>query len=509
RVTPLSVWNAAAAGLEASAMCAALERWSRYEIHPSVLRRVRELASRFGRLRLLPGEDGFIRLASDDAVLLDELPAEPGVGELLAERGPDGAWRVAAGARGRLKRALIHAGWPARDEVGYLSGEPLPFALREVTGGGARFGLRRYQEQAVRSFLATGEGVIVLPCGAGKTVVGMAIMAGLGEHTLIAVTSVTAAEQWRRELLDKTTLEPEQIGLYTGRSKEIRPVTVATYQVLTHRASRTAPMRHLELLRRGSWGLVVYDEVHVLPAPVFQATVEIQARRRLGLSATLVREDSLETDVFALVGPKRYDVPWLTLEAEGWIAAARCVEVRVPVGEELRRAYLHAGARERPRIAADNPAKLPVVEELLERHRGVPALVIGTYVDQLERIAAALDVPCLTGRTGQRRRDELFGAFRRGELPVLVVSKVANYAVDLPDAALAIQVSGSFGSRQEEAQRLGRLLRPKAGRNQALFYTLVSDETVEREFAERRHLFLVEQGYEYAILDGGATMEVS
>ncbi len=502
-LTPLSVWNAAASGIAPEEIAASLQRWSRYPVHPALLRRVRDLASRFGRCRIEPAGEDAVRLVSDDPDLLESVAAELPVAQLLSGRNGN-SWLVPAAHRGRLKSALVRLGWPARDRAGYLPGTPLDVALRDTTAAGRPFRLRRYQRHAVETFLATGEGVVVLPCGAGKTAVGMAAMARLGFHTLVLVTSTTAARQWRQELLDKTTLEPDDIGLYTGREKAVRPVTVATYQVLIHRRRRDEPMRHLELMRRGEWGLVVYDEVHVLPAPVFQATAEIQARRRLGLSATLVREDRLEDQVFALVGPKRFDVPWRELEAEGWIASARCIEVRVPVDEELRTAHLRARAGRRPRIAADNPAKERVVERILARHPGLPALVIGTYVEQLQRLAQRLGLPCLTGRTPQRQRDALYDAFREGTLRALVVSKVANYAVDLPDAALAVQVSGSFGSRQEEAQRLGRLLRPKAGANQALFYTLVSDETVELKFAERRHRFLVQQGYEYEIVDAAA-----
>ncbi|NOZ77675.1 MAG: DEAD/DEAH box helicase [Acidobacteria bacterium] len=496
RITPLSVWNAAAAGMRAEEMVAALRRWSRYQVPPAVIRTVNDLALRFGRVALMPGEDGLIRVAADSAEVHEALAHDRLLAPYFSGRTDGAEWLVPEIERGRLKRALAYAGWPAVDHVGYIDGVPLGLSLREDAG----IRLRHYQEEATASFLATGEGVVVLPCGAGKTVVGMAVMARLGMRTLILVTSVTAAQQWRAELLDKTDLESEKIGLYTGRSKEIRPVTVATYQVLTHRTSHTAEMPHLGLLRRQGWGLVIYDEVHVLPAPVFQTTSEIQARRRLGLSATLVREDGLERDVFALVGPKRYDVPWKELEIQGWIAAAHCVEIRVPVSRELRMAYARAPGRARPQVAADNPQKRPLVERLLSRHRGLPVLIIGTYVSQLEALAAQLGAPILTGKTGQRRRDRLFADFRSGTLKVLVVSKVANYAVDLPDAAVAIQVSGSFGSRQEEAQRLGRILRPKSGKNQAHFYALVSQDTVEQDFAERRHLFLAEQGYEYEIL---------
>jgi len=505
-ISPLSVWNAAASGMTASEMCAALEAWSRYEIHPAVLRRLRELAERFGKVEIHADSDDEILVSPVDAVVRELLTHSSELAPFLGCW--DGrAWRVPSLQRGQIKRALAYAGWPAKDLAGFLEGAALDIELLEKTGRGRPFELRPYQQDAINSFLATGEGVVVLPCGAGKTIVGIAVMAHLGMQSLIVVTSVTAAQQWKDELIDKTGLGPDDIGLYTGRSKEIRPVTIATYQVLTHRRRKDAPMPHLELLRRADWGLVIYDEVHVLPAPVFQTTAEIQARRRLGLSATLIREDGLEKDVFALVGPKRYDVPWREIERQGWIASAKCVEVRVPIDMELAMKHAAAQPRHRPKIASANPAKIPCLRRLLNRHRQSPTLIIGTYIEQLEKIAAEIDAPLLIGATSQKRRDTLFSGFRQGEIPVLVVSKVANYAVDLPDASVAIQVSGSFGSRQEEAQRLGRLLRPKPGENQAHFYTLVSEETVEREFADRRHLFLVEQGYEYEIIDSALELE--
>ena len=342
---------------------------------------------------------------------------------------------------------------------------------------------------------------MVLPCGAGKTIVGLAAMALQQTSTLILTTSTTASRQWLSEMLDKTTLEEHQVGEYSGAVKDVRPVTVASYQILTRRPRKDAPFPHLELFARRDWGLIIYDEVHVLPAPVFQITAGLQARRRLGLTATLVREDGREDDVFALIGPKRADVPWKEMEREGWIAAAVCTEVRVPLPAEARRDYALAEPRDQFRLASENPAKLSIVARLLERHRGEPALVIGMYVEQMERLAAGLGLPLLTGSSPQRRRDALYADFRAGRLPVLAVTKIANYALDLPDAAVAIQVSGTFGSRQEEAQRLGRILRPKAGANQAHFYTLVSADTVEQDFALRRQLFLCEQGYEYAIRD--------
>jgi len=400
----------------------------------------------------------------------------------------------------------VKAGFPAEDLAGYTDGEPLAIGLRERTAGGEPFALRPYQHDAADAFHAGGaagggSGVVVLPCGAGKTIVAMACMARVAASTLVLTTSTTAVRQWIDELLDKTDLTPDQVGEYTGQTKDIRPVTVATYQVLTHRGRKDSGFTHLNLFDQRDWGLIIYDEVHLLPAPVFQVTATLQARRRLGLTATLVREDRREDDVFALIGPKKADVPWKALERQGWIAKARCTEVRVALPEHRRMTYATAERRAQFRIAAENPAKAELVRTIVAGHGGEPALVIGMYVDQLKALAGELDAPLLTGATGQGKRDRLFAGFRAGRVPVLVVSKVANFAIDLPDASLAIQVSGTFGSRQEEAQRLGRLLRPKPGANQAHFYTLVTRETREQEFALNRQLFLCEQGYQYRIVD--------
>jgi DNA excision repair protein ERCC-3 len=505
RITPLSVWNACAVGADPAEIAGALREFAKYPVPPHVATGIRDHASRYGRLRLLRGPDGLL-LEAQDAPLAEEIVRHRQVAPLLGERTSATAFRVDPEARGRLKQALVKAGWPAEDLAGYTPGEPLPVGLREEARSGAEFALRPYQREAAAAFHAAGSerggsGVVVLPCGAGKTIVGMACMAEVGASTLVLTTGVTAIRQWISELLDKTTLHPDQVGEYSGASKEVRPVTVATYQVLTHRDSAQGPFTHLELFDRRDWGLIVYDEVHLLPAPVFQVTAGLQARRRLGLTATLVREDGREDDVFALIGPKKADVPWKVLEGQGWIAKAACTEVRVPMPEELRMPYAVAEARERFRIASENPAKAEVVREILRLHPDEPALVIGMYLDQLREIAAELDVPVITGSTGQRARDRIYEQFREGSIPVLAVSKVANFAVDLPDAAVAVQVSGTFGSRQEEAQRLGRILRPKPGENQAHFYTLVSRDTVEQEFALKRQLFLCEQGYEYRILD--------
>ncbi|HEX2204056.1 MAG TPA: DNA repair helicase XPB [Longimicrobium sp.] len=505
RVTPLSVWNARAVGVGADEIAGALRELSKYPVPPNVEAAIRDHASRYGRLRVRRDGEGLV-LEADDAPLAEEVSRHRHVGPLLAARLDARSFRVDPAARGRLKQALVKAGFPAEDLAGYTAGEPLAVALRDNARSGAPFALRPYQRDAADAFHAAGSerggsGVVVLPCGAGKTVVGLACMAAVGASTLVLTTSVTAVRQWIAELLDKTGLHPDQVGEYTGAAKEVRPVTVATYQVLTHRSRGDGAFPHLELFDRRDWGLIVYDEVHLLPAPVFQVTATLQARRRLGLTATLVREDGREDDVFALIGPKKAEVPWKVLEGEGWIATAACTEVRVPLPAELRMPYAVAEARERFRIASENPEKAEVVRRVLARHPGEPALIIGMYLDQLREIARHLDVPVLTGDTSQAKRDRLYADFRAGKVPVLAVSKVANFAVDLPDASLAVQVSGTFGSRQEEAQRLGRILRPKAGANQAHFYSLVTRDTVEQEFAMKRQLFLCEQGYAYAIVD--------
>ena len=514
RITPLSVWNGVSAGLTGDDICRRLQRHSRYPVPNIVLRSVRDMAGRFGLLRLVRADDDTLALETDDPTLMDRVLDLTEVTRHTGRRLGRTAVEVAPLGRGHLKVALIKAGLPADDLAGYRQGEPLDLALRRTTASGQPFSLRPYQAHAVRTFHAGGaarggSGVVVLPCGAGKTVVGMAVMVQTGACAVVVATGVTAARQWIAELLDKTTLTEDQVGEYTGQAKQVRQVTVTTYQTLTHRDRKADRFTHFDLFDRRDWGLVIYDEVHLLPAPVFQLTAGLQARRRLGLTATLVREDNRQDDVFVLIGPKRFDVPWKEMERQGWIATATCTEVRVPVSDALEQEIFSASARQRFRLAAENQAKLPLVRALLRRHEGEPTLVIGMYLDQLQALAKALAAPLLSGRTGARRRQELYGGFRRGEIPILVVSKVANFAVDLPDAAVAIQVSGTFGSRQEEAQRLGRLLRPKAGRNRAHFYTLVSRNTDEQSFALNRQLFLVEQGYAYRIVDGEDLLEPS
>jgi DNA excision repair protein ERCC-3 len=471
-------------------------------VPPGLLADLVETMRRYGRLVLLadPDDPEHLILQAAEPAVLEEVARSKQAGPLLVGRPAPGRALVPLGDRGRLKQALLALGWPVDDRAGYLDGAPLAIGLRDTHAvTGRRFALRAYQRQAAEVFAPAGSGVIVLPCGAGKTLVGLATMAAVGARTLILVTSTLAARQWREELLARTDLGPDQVGEYSGTRKEIRPVTVATYQVLATRRKNLYP--HLDLLRIQDWGLVVYDEVHLLPAPVFRMTAEIQARRRLGLTATLVREDGREADVFSLIGPKRFDVPWRELEAQGWVAAADCVEVRVGLTDDERMDYAMSEPDERYRRAATADSKLAVVDELVRRHRDDRVLVIGQYLDQLDMLARLLEAPLVTGQTPMDERERLLAAFREGSLKLLVVSKVANFSLDLPEANVAIQVSGTFGSRQEEAQRLGRILRPKADGGRARFYTVVSRDTNDTEFAQRRQRFLAEQGYAYNLVD--------
>ncbi|MBX7221777.1 MAG: DEAD/DEAH box helicase [Blastocatellia bacterium] len=500
RITPLSLWNAAAAGLSAEAMIGALVSFAKYPVPQNVLTDMRELASRWGRVRLRRlGE--ILALESEDNALLKELARHKQVAPYLKPEAATGAYRINEGARGVLKQALTAAGWPVEDLAGYVTGTPLQIELRLD-----RFTVRDYQSEAAESFYVSGterggSGVIVLPCGAGKTIVGLTSMAKVGQSTLILTTSRTSIHQWQRELLEKTSLTPGEVVEYRGDTQQLGPVTLATYQMLTHRPDKTEDFPHLALFKAHNWGLIIYDEVHMLPAPVFRITAEVQARRRLGLTATLIREDGREEDVFSLIGPKKYDVPWRDLEGRGWIAQAVCSEVRCRLPREARMSYAVATNREKFRIAAENPVKLSLTEKILTLHPQAPTLVIGQYLDQLKIIADELKAPLITGKTVQAERDRLYQQFRTGELRLLVLSKVGNFALDLPDAQVLVQVSGTFGSRQEEAQRLGRVLRPKSDGQVAHFYTLVTRETEEESFAHHRQLFLAEQGYSYRILD--------
>lgn len=494
RLTPLGLWNARAAGHDAEQVVDALLSFTRYPVPNSLLVDVAETMGRYGRLRLDKHPTHGLVLGSNDRAVFEEVLRAKRIAPMLGARLDDETVVVHASERGNLKQALLKLGWPAEDFAGYVDGEAHAISLAEDG-----WTLRPYQREAVESLWAGGSGVVVLPCGAGKTLVGAATMAQAQTTTLILVTNTVSARQWRDELLRRTSLTADEIGEYSGAVKEIRPVTIATYQVMTTR--RKGVYAHLELFEARDWGLVVYDEVHLLPAPIFRMTADLQARRRVGLTATLIREDGREGDVFSLIGPKRFDAPWKDIEAQGYIAPADCVEVRVSLTEAERFAYATAEPEDRYRLAADCAAKPHVVEQLVARHADDPTLVIGQYIDQLDDLAEHLDAPIIKGDTSVKERERLYAAFRSGELSLLVVSKVANFSVDLPDATVAIQVSGTFGSRQEEAQRLGRLLRPKDDGRTAHFYSVVARDTVDADFAQHRQRFLAEQGYAYTIVD--------
>ena len=494
RITPLAVWNARAAGHDAEQLVDVLERYSRFPVPHALLIDVVETMSRYGRVKLHKHPAHGLILESAEPAIIAEITRHKKIAPMLGATIDDTSVVVHPSERGRLKQELLKVGWPAEDLAGYVDGEAHPIALEETD-----WSLRDYQRFAADSFWEGGSGVVVLPCGAGKTMVGAAAMAKAQATTLILVTNTVAGRQWRDELLRRTSLTEEEIGEYSGEKKEIRPVTIATYQVVTRKTK--GEYRALELFDSRDWGLIIYDEVPLLPAPVFRMTSDLQSRRRLGLTATLVREDGLEGDVFSLIGPKRYDAPWKDIEAQGYIAAAECVEVRVTMTKAERMAYATAERSVRYRLAACAETKNKVVKKLVEQHKGEPTLVIGAYIDQLEELGGILDAPVIDGKTSNKKREELFDAFRKGTLNVLVVSKVANFSIDLPEAAVAIQVSGTFGSRQEEAQRLGRLLRPKANGREALFYTVVSRDTLDTEYAAHRQRFLAEQGYAYRIVD--------
>jgi DNA excision repair protein ERCC-3 len=500
RLTPLGLWNARAAGHDAEQVVDTLLAFSRYSVAHSLLVDVAETMARYGRLRLEKHPTHGLVLASSDRPVLEEVLRSKRIKPMLGARVDDDTVVVHPSERGNIKQALLKVGWPAEDTAGYVDGEAHPVSLVEDD-----WSLRSYQREAADSFWHGGSGVVVLPCGAGKTLVGAAAMAHAQATTLILVTNTVAARQWKDELVRRTSLTEEEIGEYSGARKEVRPVTIATYQVMTSR--RKGVYGHLELFDARDWGLIVYDEVHLLPAPIFRLTADLQARRRIGLTATLVREDGREGDVFSLIGPKRYDAPWKDIEAQGWIAPADCVEVRVTLTEQERFAYSTLEPDERYRLSATTGSKNRVVASLVERHRGEQTLVIGQYIDQLDELAEKLEAPVIKGDTTVKQRQRLFEAFRTGEISLLVVSKVANFSIDLPEASVAIQVSGTFGSRQEEAQRLGRLLRPKSDGRAARFYAVVSRDTVDADFAQHRQRFLAEQGYAYRIVDADEVLD--
>lgn len=495
RITQLGLWNARAAGHTADEMLDTLNRYAKFPVPDAVAVDLRDTVNRYGKLTITRDSEGLVLHSTDEAILR-QVAANKRVAPLLLGSATEGGMRVEDWARGALKQQLIKLGWPAEDLAGYTPGTPHDIDL--VEDG---WELREYQRQAVANFVDGGSGVVVLPCGAGKTLVGAGAMAAVKTNTLILVTNTVSARQWRDELLRRTTLTEDEIGEYSGEVKEVRPVTIATYQILT--ARRSGKYTHLSVLDALDWGLIVYDEVHLLPAPVFKLTAELQARRRIGLTATLVREDGREGDVFSLIGPKRFDAPWKDIEAQGYIAAAECVEVRVELPHSTRLEYAAASDEDRYRIAATADSKTDVVRQLVAKHAGSRILIIAQYLDQIDELAETLDVPKLTGKTPVAEREALFQQFREGTITVLIVSKVANFSVDLPDASVAIQVSGSYGSRQEEAQRLGRLLRPSSTGESSTFYTVVARDTVDQDFAQNRQRFLSEQGYAYSIIDAG------
>jgi DNA excision repair protein ERCC-3 len=494
RITRLGLWNARAAGHDADFVLGVLDRYAKFAVPTSVRTDITETMGRYGRLVIERDENNELILSSQAGAVLVEVTRHKKIAELLTHPRSQNVWGVAPWARGQLKQELLKLGWPAEDLAGYAEGTPHEISLDQ-----SGWQIRGYQTEAVDKFWQGGSGVVVLPCGAGKTIVGAAAMSVAKTNTLILVTNTVSARQWKSELIRRTSLTEEEIGEYSGSVKEIKPITIATYQILT--TKRKSEYSHLSLLNANDWGLVVYDEVHLLPAPIFKMTAELQARRRLGLTATLVREDGKEGDVFSLIGPKRFDAPWKEIEAQGYIAPAACFEVRIDLPEDERLSYAVAQQDERYRIAATTDSKIGVVKKLMNKHRGEPTLIIGQYLDQIDTMATELKVPKITGETPVDEREVLFQKFRDGEVTALVVSKVANFSVDLPEASVAIQISGSYGSRQEEAQRLGRLLRPKADGRTAMFYTLIARDTVDQDFAQNRQRFLAEQGYSYEILD--------
>lgn len=505
RLSDISLWNAAAAGMTAAEMVGVLETYTKFPLPQNLEIDIAERVGRYGRVSL-HRIDGELRLVCKDRPLLEELARQRDLKKYLTSPVDEQSYRIEERHRGVVKQALISVGYPAEDLAGYVEGDNLPIGLRQLSRSGVPFEVRDYQRMAAETFYAGGDvrggsGVIVLPCGAGKTIVGLASMAKLQKSTLILTTSITSVKQWKRELLDKTDLDDSLIGEFTGESKTIAPVTLATYQIVTYRPNKKEEFPHFEIFEKRNWGFIIYDEVHLLPAPVFRVTAEIQARRRLGLTATLIREDGREGDVFTLIGPKKYDVPWRVLESKGWIAEATCREIRCSLPEDQRMEYAIAPLRQKFRIASENPVKEDLCEKILERYPDSRVLIIGQYLEQLRSLARRFNVPLITGQTSQTDREILYGKFRSGEIRQLILSKVGNFALDLPDANVLIQVSGTFGSRQEEAQRLGRILRPKAGGQNAHFYTLTTRDTKELEFAHHRQLFLTEQGYRYEISD--------
>lgn len=506
RISPISLWNAAAAGVSELEVLDILKKYSKYPIPSNIEFEVKDYISRYGKLKLVK-EDENLLLKSEDKTLISQIWSSRKVKVHIKERLDETTLDVNSDSRGLIKQVLIDMGHPVEDLAGYVPGDHYPINILKITKTGKLFDLRKYQKDAVRVFhlgsgLGGGSGVVVLPCGAGKTMVGLGVMNLVSANTLILCPNVIGVKQWIEEITDKTSVDPRDVGEYTGEKKEIKPITITTYQILTWRSKRDDDFPHFSLFNKRNWGLIIYDEVHLLPAPVFKVTANLQARRRLGLTATLIREDGKEKDVFSLIGPKKYDMSWKVLEKEGWIATAECIEIRVNMSEDVKSDYALADERRRYRIAAENPVKYDIIKEIVRRHKDDNILVIGMYLDQLKKVSELFGAKIITGKTPNKERQMLYRSFKKGEIKLLILSKVANFALDLPDANVAIQVSGTFGSRQEEAQRLGRILRPKSDGSMARFYSIVTRATKDQDYAEKRQLFLTEQGYKYLIVDG-------
>jgi len=505
RISHLSLWNAASAGMTVPQIIGVLTKYSRYPLKESVVTWMTETIARYGKIILRPSDyEDCLYLIVENNLIFKELSNLSTMKKyIIRESEEDLAFLINILDRGVVKQALLHQGWPCKDEVPLKDGDAFPIELKDVASSGKKLEIRDYQKEASECFVGkkavgTGFGTIALPCGAGKTVVGLVVMAELKVETVILTTNISAVYQWKREILDKTDIKESDIGIYSSAEKNIRPITIATYQILTWRENTYSPFVHFKIFKERNWGLIIYDEVHLLPAPVFRITAELQIVRRLGLTATLVREDGHEGDIFSLVGPKRFDVPWKDLEQKGWIAKAYCIEVNVDLETNKEMEYAVASMREKYRIASENKNKIPLIKRILERHKEDSVLIIGQYISQLEEIKKEIGAPILTGKSSTKMREALYEDFRRGKVKVIIVSKIANFAIDLPDASVAIQISGSYGSRQEEAQRLGRILRPKE--KSSFFYTITTKDTVERDFAEKRQKFLAEQGYDYTVL---------
>ncbi len=502
-ITPLSLWNSASTGFLLEDILSTLNEYSRYPIPENLINQITSISNRYGKINLIKEYNQFF-IETEDANLMLELSHTKVIKQHLDQQISETKYRIKPMARGLIKMELIAIGYPAKDIAGYVNGLPFPFKLSPTLNNGSPFTIRDYQQKATKVFHAGGaerggSGVIVLPCGAGKTIVGIAAMAKCQTHTLILTTNVMASQQWVREVAEKTTIRKDQIAEYNGRTKNIAEVTIVTYQILSYRRSDDKSFKHFHLFSEKRWGLIIYDEVHLLPAPLFRLCADVQATRRLGLTATLVREDHKESDVFSLIGPQKYNLPWKTLESQGWIAKATCTEIRIPILPKIKLDYAVASVRDKNKIAACNPYKTIIVKQLLKENSTANTIIIGQYIEQLTKLSKELGLPLMTGSTPNVKRIELLDQFRNKEIKTIILSKVGNFAIDLPDANVLIQISGTFGSRQEEAQRLGRLLRPKQKNNQADFYSLVTQDTREQDFAMNRQLFLVEQGYDYKI----------